>query len=36
MSEERKWLTPNHLDALDWVAFVVAMCLVIGIGLYAA
>lgn len=36
MNEDRKWLTPNHLDFLDWVAFALGLVLVVFIGWYFA
>lgn len=36
MNEDRKWLTPNHLDAMDWAAFVAGVAVVAFVGWYYA
>lgn len=34
--DEKKLLAPNHIDAMDWAAFLAAIVVVVGIGLYFA
>lgn len=32
MTEEKKLLTPNNLDLLDWLAFIAGIALVVTLG----
>lgn len=34
MTEEKKLLTPNNLDLLDWLAFIAGIALVVTLGYY--